>query len=597
MPKDLASNLQLRKRLWLAGYESDRHAEELWIACSRDLLFWVNMFAWTHDPRVEDDGGEPIKPFITWDCQDRILLKLNAAIGKHDMAIEKSRAMGASWMQLLVFFWHWHFGSRPLDFLVVSRKEQYVDDATSKKSLFWKLDFLYDWMPGWMKVDRSRTKMKLRNTENGSTIDGESTTENIGRGARYTAILIDEYAAFELQAGHKVKAAVFSAANTRMYNSTYQGAFGAFYETVQRMKLHWPERVERLHWSEHPEYRQGLYTSINGRVKLLDEEYKHEPDYQFICDGKTRSPWYDEQCKDLLPSQIAEELDIDPQGAGSPFFDRGIVEKHIHDKAREPDLICELDFSPLDCEPEGLIEQANGHLHVWGKLDLGQPPTHRRYVIGCDVSMGTGVSNSCLSVVDVHSGEKVSLLTNPHLDPLDLADYAVALAKFYNKATLIWEAQGPGVTFAKQVKARRYANVYKRKGKGRLQLEEKPGWGSNAELKRNLLIRYQHALAKLQFINHSLESLRECFDFIYDNARNVVHVSSLNDMDPSGAGDNHGDRVMADALANMLLEARAPNAPEKDDGERHEGPPPPGSVAYLEKMYKEQERRESQEAW
>ena len=48
-----------------------------------------------------------------------------------------------------------------------------------------------------MVPEHRRNKLKLINMENGSKIEGESTTDNIGRGGRRTSLLVDEFAAFD----------------------------------------------------------------------------------------------------------------------------------------------------------------------------------------------------------------------------------------------------------------------------------------------------------------------------------------------------------------------------------------------------------------
>ena len=80
----------------------------LWDACSRDILYWINTFVWTFDPRKPN----PKIPFITYEYQDEAFLAMDEALpgagGEfkgHDVIIEKSRDMGASWICLTLFAW------------------------------------------------------------------------------------------------------------------------------------------------------------------------------------------------------------------------------------------------------------------------------------------------------------------------------------------------------------------------------------------------------------------------------------------------------------------------------------------------------------
>ena len=139
VPKDYAKNLRFRRNLLRRASKSVVLQRKLKKACSEDILFYINVFCWTYDPRKENS----VIPFITYEYQDRALLDLVRCIEDGiDVAIAKSRDMGASWMNMLVLEWFWHFDKQVLSFLMVSRKESYVDEKGNPKSLFHKLDFL-----------------------------------------------------------------------------------------------------------------------------------------------------------------------------------------------------------------------------------------------------------------------------------------------------------------------------------------------------------------------------------------------------------------------------------------------------------------------
>jgi phage terminase large subunit len=187
VPKGMEENLNFRSTALEKAVTDPKTREALWIACSRDLLFYVNTFGWTYDPRKKNG----VLPFITYPFQDDAMLQIEECIttGK-DLVIKKSRDMGASWMLLTVFEWFWHFKDGQ-SFLLVSRNEDYVDKTGNPKALFWKIDFTHKHLPNWMLPAITRTKLRLTNDDNGSTIDGESTTGDVARGDRRTAIGLD----------------------------------------------------------------------------------------------------------------------------------------------------------------------------------------------------------------------------------------------------------------------------------------------------------------------------------------------------------------------------------------------------------------------
>lgn len=224
---------------------------ELWIQSARDLLFYVNVFGWTYNPKNTHVSRIP---FVTWPYQDDAFRKMEEAIDSgHDAVIEKSRDMGASWMMLTLFQHRWQF--RPLQsFLMMSRKEDLVDESGNSDSLFWKLDFLLEHQPNWLRPQFQRNQMSLVNLENKSIISGETTNQNAGRGGRRTAVLIDEAAAIPKLVD--VDAATADVTDCRFWNSTPMGR-NHFY----RLRCNKDARIIRLHWSQHPLKARGLYTS------------------------------------------------------------------------------------------------------------------------------------------------------------------------------------------------------------------------------------------------------------------------------------------------------------------------------------------------
>ena len=95
VPKDVSKNAKYRRWIIDLGATDRRMAKAIQQACKQDILFWVNSFCFTLDPRKK----QPVIPFITYGFQDEALSDLVDAIRDgHDVAIEKSRDMGASWM-------------------------------------------------------------------------------------------------------------------------------------------------------------------------------------------------------------------------------------------------------------------------------------------------------------------------------------------------------------------------------------------------------------------------------------------------------------------------------------------------------------------
>ena len=544
VPKDFEANLDFRKEMLELAAKDDRAREELWIACSRDLLFYINVFCWTYDPRK----SKGVLPFITYNFQDESITSIRDCILEgRDLVIKKSRDMGASWMLLSVFEWFWHFKDGQ-SFLLVSRNEDYVDKTGNPKALFWKIDFLHKHQPNWLIPSITRTKLRLTNDENGSTIDGESTTGDVARGDRRTAIGLDEFAAFDVDSSYRALASTRDATRCRIFNSTPAGSSNAFYDISHNAEI---EQLE-LHWSLHPEKAEGLYET----------------------GGKMRSPWYDAECKRCAHSQeIAQELDIDFAGSDYQFFDQKMLTRLMVEYGCPPLKVGDLRYDRDSMMPMAFDEIKNGKLRLW--FDPGvicKVPPDREFAIGVDIATGTGSSNSVISVGDCRTGEKVAEYVSSKTRPEELGRLAVALGKWFTgpsmrPAFMIWEAPGPGRNFGDAVIDAGYRNFYckqddikiKRGSGSRI-----PGWWPTKDNKRALYAEYRDALNEGRFLNKSKEALSECKEIVYTQNGWIQHSKTNASMDPSGARENHGDRPTADALLCLAMKLKTVEQPQKE---------------------------------
>lgn len=562
VPKDSKANVEWRYDIVMQCRTDMAARQDFFDMCSRDILFYVNTFCYTLNPR---DAVTPLIPFITYEYQDEALIKIMKLFGKEDILIEKSRDMGATWMNLLPIEWHWHFRAN-LTFLLGSRKEEYVEKKGDEKALFSKIDLVHRYLPEWLMPAYDRRMLHLRNADNGSTIDGESTTGDFARGDRRTVILLDEFAAVERGDGYRVLKATRAVTQCRIFNSTYQGINNAFYETSQIVK-----NKLSFHWSKRPEFRSGLYKSTGGKLEILDHSYRFPSDYNFILDGKTRSPWYDtEEARCANSQEMAQEVDMKPLGGDYNFFDLQMIERLRAQCPRPPVMrgaIINNNRGGVECWEDN----EKGMCSLWKALDL---TTNRApagtYGIGIDVATGIGATNSTMSVANMVTGEKVAELRDPNTLPYKWAELAVAVATVFHDAKLCWEANGPGREFGLRIKELGYSNIYYRENIDTHIRSNFAGWWSDKETKRVLLAAYRQALADGSYINRSARALSECCDYLVGSSGEIEHMPSRNTEDPTGARDNHGDLVIADACSNWLMKNRV--AVQSDEEEYPDTP-------------------------
>lgn len=574
IPRGTVANLSFRKALLSECRDAGMRSTVLSM-CEEDPVFLYGAFGWVMDPKSRVSVELPlVMPPIQVDMMRAIVESVD---DQCDLRIPKSREMAASWTVLLAYWWMWRFRDNQ-KFLVGSRNESYVDCTGNEKALFQKMDFMHERLPAFLRCRYERTSMRLQNLENGSTINGESTTKDFARGDRRTSLFMDELAAGEAKVMRAALGSTVKVAESRIFASTLSAAPSAFDDVMAMENC----REFRAHWSDWPTKRAGLYRGDprTKEVEILDESYVHPDGYPFVCDGKIRSPYYDWECRRIGdPHTVAVELDIDRAGGNYSFFESGMVAELVREMARPPLQVGELEFRVTErdgwneIKVEGFRPDPKGRLRVWCRLDNGWPSLEGRNALGADVAAGTGASNTCIAGGNARTGEKVVEFVGHDILPHEAGNYAVALAMWLNKAYLAWEANGPGREFGAMVQRARYSNVYVKRGSV-VTGKEVPGFFVNNKDAVTLLYsEYRRALMERRFLNRSADALRECEQIIRHQSGKIAHAKSLGRPDPSGARENHGDRPTADALLWMGMGTGA--TPQDRNA-----PPPVGSMMH-----------------
>jgi len=610
IPKGFKENLKWRLETRVRAQTDKAFRGQLMKMCEVDMMFWINGFVWLHEPRPRmGANGMPLPqiiPFISWEHQDPIIMSVDEHIGFEDIATEKSRGEGASWIAMMVSMHRWiYFPMTTVG--LISRTQDAVDNTEDMDSLMTKLDWELTKLPVWMVgingVDyvRNYTRHTLKNNQNNSVITGYSATGDVMSGGRKSFIIFDELAKFPRGDDYDAMDSTQHVTESRFIISTPKGAEGAYYDVMNKdgdlikLILDWKDnqtrnrglfRITRKKAMRHTEklINEGaLEEARDSVIELVDIEKYGEVDtdwaIKFIQDGirklsdrgfpvddpyKVWSPWYVKQClrPGATPQSIAQELDRDYGGSISRFFPAVMIERLLQETAQRPTFIGDLQYSAATYSSR-FLQNPSGCLQLWTELVGGKfPPRNHDYVIGADISTGQGgekCSNSVLTVVSRYSGRKVAELASPNIPPEDLADYAIALSMWFvgpnGPALLIHEDMGPGVQFRNRILETSFRSVYYRGSTDQISKKKskKIGWTSNKRSKRELLGAYSYALGEGLFINPSATALKECKQYQVGINGLICHTSSISTKDPAGAGEAHGDRVIADALANWVL--------------------------------------------
>jgi hypothetical protein len=613
VPTNLQDNMAFRERLNSLLAESQEAREAFkWLVLKKPQIAFKTLF-WTFNPK--NKSGQRHLPFITWDCQDEVIEQIHKAIlTGEDLLIDKSRDMGATWLILGVFMVHWLF-IPDSHFLAASRKEEFVDRRGDHKCLFEKLRYLYDRLPIWCQPGTDKTHMHLANLDNGSVIDGESTNANMGAGDRRKGVMVDEFARVNMLDAQWISENLSDTTDCVIYNSTHTTAGHPY------AKLRYSGRVNVaiLPWWKRPERTVGLYRSPDyGKVELHDLEYYQqtypgmfdgwkagevhpvkdieiaailsgEKNVIFCADGKSnwRSTWYDRQCRRRSARDIATNLDMNPAGAGDMVFDPSDLvrmrSEHMRPAEYEGEILFKVKEFVEAFNPQGEditksdditdIKFSRGfgknRFRWWSPLfedpdtkELYPDPGHS-YIIGCDISLGAGQSNSIASVFDVNLDKKVGEYACSFTPPTQFADQVVAIAKWCGgnrKPFIIWESNGPGGVFNRRMWQLGWDDVYYRTDETKTfrPRTQSRGWHSSRDTKADLIYGYREALGYAfrgaahgrRYINPCEQSITEAENYVFFTSGSIG-PSEAEQEDSGGAKAVHGDRVIADALCHL----------------------------------------------
>jgi hypothetical protein len=587
VPKRKDANLAWRERVLRDADNDPVLQADLLAACRDSGLLWVNLFGWTYwqfetDPKTGRSRPARVKhqPMITWECQDEAWEAFEEAYQTgEDVGVRKSRDMGASW--LCMFFLHHKWLFVPdTQIREMSRTEDYVDGPTSK-SLFWKHDYCNSWLAEWMrppgvieKGSKNRTKLRIHNELNNSTIAGESTTKHAMSGDRCSLLLLDEFA--KVDNGEEIRTATADVTPCRIVNSTPAGAGTEYSRWMNSGQI----RLVSLMFWDHPE--KGA-----GRFVLQDPITKR---YQIS------SPWLEHQATRRTPKELAQECYAEDLEAGDTFFDLNEIDKHIVFFSREPvgryniaikervadddiaDILRRRDTNAYTVRPAS----SGGKLEVWTELICGRPDQSKTYIFGIDTATGRGGSESVCSIRCKQSGEIIAKWKCRNSRPNEFARVIIALALWCGGANgqrlpfLVWEKNGPGLDLGKVlVKDYRYPFYFRTETVGTVaeKKSDKFGWHSSRDAKQLLLRGYERALYQGKCINHDKRGLEQMKYYIHfpDGS---VGPAELQDK-KQAERLLHGDIVIADALTTLDREVAQPKkkgivAPGRSWGSRFE---------------------------
>ena len=652
IPTELNKNLVFRENLHNVLIKDTGLQDTFLKMCVECPEISFNSMFWTFNPRM--DAGYRRHPFILRPKQVEGVQELTRSVqAKNDLLFDKSRDEGAS--EIICGYIANKLMFDPEFYCVIASKtEELVDDAAVEIKdgrlfgphipLFHKIMYKLVHLPVWVferfRIDQWEKKFKfLQNPIINSSVQGFATSQNLGAGGRASVVFVDELGQVEPNIAQTIIDTVHDVSDVCVYNSTH-GPWGAghpYAKMITQSKI----KVVVLDWSENPVKSAGLYTSPEKNIlEILDIDYykkrwpkvfkdiKNEQqikldEYEkifienkirFIADGGVstfnapRSPWLDKEIVDRERSTtyIARYIFRMPQASADQVFDYETLEHVKNLYIRKPDLIGDISFDSIKVNERLTLENirfapggTKSRLKLWAKLEKNRLCQQHNYIVACDISRGTGSSNSTVQIFDVNTGEQVGEWADAYMDVTDFAEQVIAICKWVGGASdipfLIWEANGPGDTFSKRIIKYGYVKVYMRTdevGKVRKRTK-KYGWWSTAGVNGTKLALLNHLDAALNesvkdkrnffsLIIHSESSRKELMDYMFGESQMDATISTSFD-ESTGAKFAHGDRVIPLGLICIAVKEQ-PKAIIRDIKK-----PKPGTFGYRFNEWKKEE--------
>ncbi len=586
--------------------------------CWKDIKILFNSSMFVYD--AEAKTGFRNRPFILWPHQETAVDEIHEAIIEQKcLCIDKSRKEGATEIICKTFVGHTLLDPET-NFLVGSRNAMLVDKGVElmegrlvglHKTLMHKVCYAYLTLPKWMQPRLLKTYMLLQNLDNASVISGEATNESFGAGDRQKGILIDEFGRMDHNMALDINDSVNDTSECVIFNSTHFYGVSHPYNQLLTQKFG-KIKVITMPWTSNPNKNKGLYISPDyDKIEIKDIAYyrklcpevfdviqsmeafclsdlrrKHQDkpwskaleDIKFVADngdsneGGWRSVVYDIKSKQRRASDMARNWDRRPKGSGNTVFTPTTLHRIEQTTIRPPvfkgDVVISRDNERM-VRKGRVVPGGVGRLRWWGPLINGRPDQGHNYIVGADIGLGRGASNSVLCIVDANTCEEVGQWICPDTSPEDFADLTVALCHWIGGRNrhpyLIWEANGIGGVYEGRIVKNKYPFIYVRRDETvkRKKKKNKLGWysskgpeGTKYRLLMDLDVALKEGLLKnpvsKHLIIHCESTIREAESYLINNA-GTPHPARSSDDDDTGAEAAHGDRVIALGLCCLAL--------------------------------------------
>ena len=363
-----------------------------YLRCAKDPVHFMRKYCYIQHPQ----RGRI--PFNLFPFQERVLKLFQ----NHDYTtILKSRQLGISTLTAGYSLW-----------LMTFHKDRNVlalaTTQATARNLVTKVQFMWENLPSWLKVESAENnKLSLR-LVNGSKIQAKSSNADAARSEAVSLLIVDEAAFIDNIAETWASAQqTLATGGGAIVLSTPYGTGNWFHQTWVKAEAGENDFLPiRLPWDVHPERDQS---------------------------------WRDRQ-DELLgdPRLAAQECDCDFSTSGDIVFYNEYLEYYEKTYLKDP------------LEKRG----ADQNLWVWESPDYS-----RDYMVVADVARGDGKDYSACHVIDIENNVQVAEYKG-QMGTKEFGHLLVGLATEYNEAMLVIENANIGWATIQVAIDRQYSNLY-----------------------------------------------------------------------------------------------------------------------------------------
>ena len=363
-----------------------------YVLCSRDPIHFMKKYCHIQHPqrgRIQ---------FNLYPFQEKVLKVFQT---NDYTAILKSRQLGISTLASGYSLWLMTF-HKDRNILALATTQ-----ATAR-NLVTKVQFMWENLPSWLKVDAvENNKLSLR-FSNGSKIQAKSSNADAARSEAVSLLIVDEAAFIDNIAETWASAQqTLATGGGAIVLSTPYGTGNWFHKTWVSAENNENDFIPiKLPWWVHPE---------------RDEVWRKRQD-ELLGD----------------PRLAAQECDCDFSTSGDTVFHSEWIDFISQTTIQEP------------IERRGVDQ----NLWVWEAADYS-----REYMVVADVARGDGKDFSGCHVLDILTNTQVAEYKG-QLPPKDFGYFLTGLATEYNNAMLVVENANIGWATLDAIQSRGYKNLY-----------------------------------------------------------------------------------------------------------------------------------------